>query len=197
MCLCLCYPYFPPLHRRSPMPLFEVPDWNAPSSVQSTKPIKKRKRSAYDEEVRLGEADFNFEKLVKQLEGGSTSSKEKKKAHVESNRSEKKTERISSNADRHPESKKEKKAKKKSTKKPSKLSEDNKTTPSRKKRKKENKSEQTQAVTEDEPKPPTLSEKSKSSKQSGLTPLQSKMKATLDGARFRYVLPQVWSINYR
>jgi len=171
------------------MPLFNVPDWDIPSPVQpadrSTKPSKKRKWSAHEDDARVGEAAFNFEKLVKQLEeGSSTSPKEKKKAH----KSEKKAERASSKTDQRPEGKKEKK--KTSKEKPSKISEDSTTRPPKKKRKKDNKSEQTHTGAEDEPKPPKMSEKSKSSNESGLTTLQGKMKAALDGARFRYVLSE-------
>lgn len=167
------------------MPLFEVLDWNVPSSVQSTMPSKKRKRSAFDEEdVRLGEAAINFERLVKQLEErGSTSPKEKKKAQGASIKPETKVERPSSRADRRPEGKKEKKAEKYSKEKPSGISEANETTQPRKNRVKENKSEQLGVVAASKP-----SEKSKSSKRSGLTPLQSKMRANLDGARFRFVI---------
>lgn len=185
---------------RAPMPLFEVPDWNVPSSVQSSvqsgKPSKKRKRSVNEEDVRLGEVAFNFEKLVKQLEeGGSTSPKGKKKARSEGLKSEKKTENTS-NADRRPEGKKERKTKQKLKEKPPKPTENSTVLPLKKKRKKENKFEQTPVVTEDTPKPPKLSKKSKSSKEANLTPLQSKMKATLEGARFRCVLPEAWMMNY-
>ena len=173
------------------MPLFEVPDWNAPlSSVQSTKPSKKRKRSAVEEDVRLGEAAFNFEKLVKQLEGGSASPKEKKKARSQVPKSEKKTESASSKSGWRLEGKKERKENRKSKEKPSKISEDNTVVPPKKKRKKENKSEQSPVVTEDKPKPQNLSKRNKSLKETDLTPLQSKMKVTLDGARFRYVSPK-------
>jgi ribosomal RNA-processing protein 8 len=180
---------------RAPMPLFEVPDWNISSSIQSSvqsaKPNKKRKRSAYEEDVRLGEAAFNFEKLVKQLEeGGSASPKGKKKARSENLKSEKKTESASSKSDRRPEGKKERKEKQESKERHSKNPEDNTVVPPKKKRKKENKSEQTPVSAEDKPKPQNLSKKSKSFKGTDLTPLQSKMKATLDGARFRYVSPQ-------
>lgn len=174
------------------MPLFEVPDWNVPSSVQpsaqSAKPSRKRKRSTYEEDMRLGKAAFNFEKLVKQLEeGGNTSPKEKKKARSESLKSEKKAESASSRADRRPEGKKERKEKEKPKEKPSKTSEDYTVMPPKKKRQKENKSGQTPVVAKDKPKPQNLSLKSEPFKEPDLTPLQSKMKATLDGARFRYV----------
>jgi hypothetical protein len=174
------------------MPLFEVPDWNVPSSVQpsvqSAKSSKKRKRSAYEEDARLGEAAFNFEKLVKQLEKeGSASPKEKKKAQSESLKPGKKAESASSKADRRPEGKKKTKPNQKSEGKASKASEDNAVMPLKKKRKKENKSERT--YTDEELKPPKFPKKSKISKESDLTPLQGKMKATLDGARFRYASP--------
>ena len=185
------------------MPLFEVPDWNAPSSVQpsvqSAKPSRKRKRSASEEDMRLDKAAFNFEKLVKQLEGGSTSPKEKKKARNESLRSEKKAESASSKADRRPEAKKERKRKEKEKPKerPSNTPEDNTVMPLKKKRQKDNKSEQTPVVAEDKPKPQNLSKKSEPFKGHDLTPLQSKMKATLDGARFRCVSREAWMMNYR
>ncbi len=186
------------------MPLFEVPDWNAPSSVQSSvqsaKPSRKRKRPAYEEDMRLGKAAFNFEKLVKQLEeGGSTSPKEKKKARSEIRKSEKKAESASSKADRRPEGKKERKGKgkEKPKERPSSTTEDDTVMPLKKKRQKENKSEQTPVVAEDKPKPQNLSKKSKPFKEHDLTPLQSKMKATLDGARFRCVSREAWMMNHR
>ena len=183
------------------MPLFEVPDWNVPSSVQSSaqsaKPSRKRKRSTHEEDTRLGKAAFNFEKLVKQLEeGGSTSPKEKKKVRSEGLKSGKKAESASSKADRRPEGKKERKQKQKPKEKPSKTLEDNTVMPPKKKRQKEYQSEQTPGVAEDKPKPQNLSKKSKPFKEPDLTPLQSKMKATLDGARFRYVPRQTWMMNY-
>jgi len=170
------------------MPLFEVPDWKAPSSVQpsvrSTKPSKKRKRTAYEEEPRLSEDAF--EKLIKQLEGGSIPPKGKKKVQSEGIESEKKAERASSKADGRLEGHKEKKANQKSKEKPSNPPKDNTTVPPKKKRK-GNKTEQTRVVAEDEPRPQKLLKKSTSSNKPSLTPLQNKMKATLDGARFRYV----------
>lgn len=186
------------------MPLFEVPDWNVPSSVQSSaqsaKPSRKRKRSTHEEDMRLGKAAFNFDKLVKQLEeGGSTSPKEKKKVRSESLKSEKKVSSASSKADRRPEGKRERKGKGKGKPKEKSLEtpEDDTVMPPKKKRQKENKSEQTPVVAEDKPKPQNLSEKSKSFKEPDLTPLQSKMKATLDGARFRFVSRHAWTMNYR
>ena len=167
------------------MPLFEVPDWKVRSSVQpsvhSTKPSKKRKRTAYEAEPRLSEAAF--EKLIKQLEGGSILPKGRKKVQSESIKLEKKAERASSKADERLGGPKEKKSNRNSKEKPSNLSEDNKTIPPKKKQKR-NKTEQTHAIAEDEPKPQKLS-KSNPPNKFGLTPLQSKMKATLDGARFR------------
>jgi ribosomal RNA-processing protein 8 len=182
------------------MPLFEVPGWDVPSSVQhsvkSTKSSKKRKRYAYDEDGRLDEAAFNFEKLVKRLEGGSTPS-EKKKTYDESIKLKKMAEVALLKTGRYAEGKKETKGNQKSKEEPSKTSEDNQMAPPKKKQKKKKKSEQTRVAAPDEPKLPRLSKKTKSPEGFGLTPLQSKMKATLDGARFRYASPKARSKNHQ
>lgn len=178
----------------APMPLFEVPDWKVPSSVQpsvhSTKPSKKRKRTAYEEEPRISEVT-----LIKQLEGGSVPPKGKKKVQSESIRSKKRVESASSKANGRLGGEKEKKVNYISKEKPKNLSEDHTTIPPRKKQK-GNKTEQTHAVAEAEPKPQKPAKKIQSPNQLGLTSLQGKMKATLDGARFRYVSPEARVMDY-
>lgn len=164
------------------MSLFEVSDWNAPSQLaSSSRPAKKRKRSAVvDEDAKIQSASVNFEKLMKKLgdgeskrETGKANRKERSKVQVKHSNAMNGISSGRESKDDGQARKAEKTVQKESQEPHEKM---------KKKRKEQQKKQKKVSETGDGPSP----SKPAASQSNGLTPLQNSMKASLEGARFRY-----------
>lgn len=190
------------------MALFEVPGWSVPDAPAPGN-TNKRKRNATKSDEKVSTAEINFEKLMKRLESGKdvpqphpkkTKGKQKSKPAADSDQPNDTTPRFKAAERGAEQTQKNKRADRRQRKKAAQSSAapssererdgDGEDASSPRKRKK--KGGEHDAETKELPEPSSVRSTSPEEKTSaGLTAMQAGMRHSLDGARFRYVLPHL------